>query len=206
MTLGVSQDRVAMYVQEWVWQRNDRQRIASTGEIIAALKAGLITPDLALARLVNIGWAAPSAMVELALAEHEIAAAAARASSAEASKIIAADIKAQREAAASLKTKQAAAAKAETAQEKAAKLAQAAPLEQDAAISKYKALSLLDLEAYNSAAKKGKEEKMQAEIEKATHAYKELLLTQLKLVQEGGLKHGQAIEVEPLAVPPDTAD
>lgn len=200
--LGINGARQAYYMQEWVWQKNDRQRMLATGEILTALRKGLFSPQVALARLVNVGWTAPDALVELTLVENEIALAAAHTINAEKAKIIAADQRAKKEA--SAKAKQDAAEKAKAASEakkKADRLA-SVPLEQGMAADKYTATALLDLEAWKRANKAKNENKMNAEINKAAAAYKELLLKQLAISQLGSEAASEIEPVERIDVPP----
>jgi hypothetical protein len=198
--------RVAMYVQEWTWQRSDRVRMLATGEIIAALKQGLLTPDVALARLVNLGWTAPDAMVELALAEHEIAAGQARAADVAAAKAQAQAAKAQAAAAKEGAAAAKAAKAAQAAKDKTSKQAAMAPLIQAEAANIYAAKALLDLDAYNTAIGKGETDKANAEIDKAAAAYVALLKTQLALEQQGEDSAHAVQAIEPVAVPPAPSD
>lgn len=199
LAMGMAPDRIIYYTQEWIWERGDRARMLSTGEILAALKAGLMTSATALQRLTNIGWTAPDAAVEIALAEQEVAAAAARATATAASKEISSTLRAQREAAAAAKAAASEQAKAARAAKKAADLAAGAPLEQAADASHYDATALADLDAYNKAAAAGDAVKQQEEIAKAVSAYQELLVKQLKLGQEGA---NEEAEIKPVGVVP----
>jgi hypothetical protein len=200
--LGINPARQARYMQEWIWARNDRARMLATGEIFAALKHGLMTPQVALVRLINLGWTQADAMVELAAVQQDIDRAAAATASAEAAKVISAQEKAKREAEAKAKAEAAAKAKADAAAERTAKLKAQAPLAQELAGTKYTALALMDLDAYNAAKKKGNKEKMQAEVNKAAYAYADLLLTQLKLVQAEPETADAIQPINPIEVPP----
>lgn len=203
--LGINAARIAYYAQEWAWARNDRVRMLSTGEILQALKAGLMTPDVALARLTNLGWTAPDALVEINMIIGELEASQARAAAAAQAKAISEEQRAARAKAAADK---AAAAEAQRAAREAAKLAAQegrAPLEQEAAITRYTALALLDLDAYNAAAAKGETNKMNAEIAKATHAYQELLLEQIRLAEISPKVADETKQIVPVAVPPPPA-
>jgi hypothetical protein len=182
--LGIIPDRQANYVQRWVWAKNDDVRMASTGEIIAAAKAGLITGPTALTRLVNLGWTSPDAMLELAMAQHELAQAAIHTQASEAAKQIAAQQRAEAKVEAEAKAK----AKVEAAAAKAAKAAAAkaagVPLESTIDQEKYSEAAEKALDAYNKAKAKGDDAKAQSEIDAAAAAYKEMLLHDLRLRQE----------------------
>lgn len=193
--LGIGPTRQAYYAQQWTWEKNDKQRMLSTGEIIAALKAGLMDSRTALARMVNLGWMAPDAIIELTLAEHEVAAAAAKAKATKDAKDIAEQLRGEREAAAELKRKVADEIKRVKEAKKKADLAEAVPFEAAAAAAKYEALALMDLKAYDKAAAKNDAIQMQIEIDKATAAYNELLLAQLRLTQQSP---GEKDAIEPV--------
>jgi hypothetical protein len=197
--IGVSDQRLAQYVQEWTWQLGDRQRTLSTTEILQALKAGLLTPAVALLRLENLGWTAPDAMVEIGLVQHELAQAEAAAASRATAKEISAAAKAKAEAKALAAAQAKEAAATAKAAAKAAAAAKAGPLTESIAAGKYDAAALLDLDAYNKANAKNDTVKMQAEVDKAALAYRELLLSQLKLSEEGP---NEAKDVKPVAVIP----
>lgn len=200
--LGVNDVRRAFYIQEWVWQKNDRQRMLSTTEIIHAAKSGIMTPAVALARLVNLGWTAPDAMVELALAQHEIDVAAAKVANANAAKVIAANVKAQHEQAAAKKAQDKLNAAAAKAAKKLHEQEEEAPLHEVMAETKYDATALINLNAWTKADAAGDENKAASEIAKAAHAYTELLLTQLKLKRISPKVASEIQPVEPVAVPP----
>ena len=112
LTLGLTDARQIGLVQEWTWERGDRVRMLETGQILSALKSGLMTSAIAAQRLLNIGWTAPDAAIEIALAEHEASAALARSEAAAVSKSVSSTLRAQREAAAAQKLAATAAAKA----------------------------------------------------------------------------------------------
>ena len=199
--LGISDFMKISYVQEWAWKRTDNPRMLSTGEILAALKRGLMTPQVALARLKNLGWSQPDALVEIAQIEAELAAAAQHQQSAAAAKAIALKLKEDRAAATAVQAAEREAAKSARAAEKAKQAAERVPLESAAGVAKYDATALLDWDAYNKAVSKGDKIKAQAEIDKAQAAYVEELLSQLKLRQENPSVASEVIPAEPVLNP-----
>jgi hypothetical protein len=66
---GISSERANDYVQEWSALRTLERRTASTEKIIAWLVKGLIPYQTALARLTNLGWSDPEAILYLAEAQ-----------------------------------------------------------------------------------------------------------------------------------------
>jgi hypothetical protein len=204
--LGIIPDRQANYVQRWVWAKSDDVRMASTGEIIAAAKAGLITGPVALTRLTNLGWTAPDAMLELALAQHELDQAAAHAQATEQAKQIAAQQRAEAKAEAEAKAKAKADAAAARAAKAAAAKAAGVPLEAEVDAQKYGEAAEKALDAYNKAKAKGDDAKAQAEIDAAIAAYGEMLLHDLRLRQESPEVAKDAVPVPEIPVPSPPAN
>ena len=60
-----------MYATEWTWDRTEEQQQLATAEILSLVKAGQLTPALA-ARLDNLGWSDPDAVLLLAEVQHEL--------------------------------------------------------------------------------------------------------------------------------------
>lgn len=201
-TLGITAPRQASYLLEWGWERGDKARMLSTGEILSALKAGLLAPDVAAVRLVNLGWTQPDAMLEIAMVQHELDAAAARVATADAAKEIAAQQRATKEAAAAAAAKDKAKAAAAKAKSRADQLAARVPLEAAKAANEYAATALIDLDAYNTAKGKGETDKANAIIDKAVAAYEKLLLTQLALAQQSPGAANEIQPIEQVAIPP----
>jgi hypothetical protein len=182
--LNLTDARKINYIQEWTWKRGDNQRMLSTGEILAAVKRGIMTPAVALTRLVNLGWTQPDALVEIAQVEQELAQASAHATSAAQAKAIAARLKAEREEASAARAAALASKRAATSAAKLASETADAPHEIAAAQASYDAAALLDRDAYTKAIGKGDADKAQAEIDKAIAAYQKLLKEQLALARE----------------------
>lgn len=199
--LGITTARRIYYTQEWTWERSDRSRMLTTGEILKALKTGLMTPAIATQRLINLGWTAPDALVEIAQVMHDVETAQAHAASSAVAKQVSSTQAAQRKLAAEQKTVATAQARAaREAKARADKLAGVAT-EQVAAAATYEAAALLDRIAYEKAAAKGNTDAMQAEIDKATAAYAKLLTKQLHLSQIGPEAASEIEEVEPVPIP-----
>lgn len=182
--LGIVEIRRNQYISEWTWERTEKQRTLTTGEILAALKAGMMTPQEANMRLVNLGWIGSDAMLEVAMVEREIAATTAKL---QATSLL----RAEKEQTAAAKATLTAAAKTAAAQAKALKAAKKLTVQQVLALhqkllneSSYFATVHLDNDAYNKAAAKGDEEKMQAELAKEVAAYQQWLIKQISLAAQ----------------------
>lgn len=204
--LGVSAERTAQYAEEWSWERAERTKILATGEILAALKTGLLSPSAASARLVNLGWNAPDALIEIAQVQHSLQMAAAHQADSAATHQAAQAAKAHAEQIKEEKAAALAAAKAtkeKLAQEKLAlktgegevKALSAAELktakevanavhEKLLAQSEYYAKVHAANEVYAKAQAKGDTEKMAAEIDKEIAAHQKYLLDQIKLFEQ----------------------
>lgn len=183
--LGVTEEAAARYEGVWIWERTEKTRMLTTGEILQSLKNGLLSAPLALARLVNLGWSQPDALVEMAQVERDLELSAARLATATATKAAtqaaaahAAQMKAEREAAV-------AAAKQLRENIVTEKQVQLAAHEKLLANDRYYAAVHADNAAYATADAKGDEEKKAAEISKELAAYQNYLLERLKLIQEG---------------------
>jgi hypothetical protein len=102
--LGITPIRQAQYLVRWQWKRTEQRTMLSTGEVLQLMKDGLITPQAAQIRLVNLGWDNGDALLEIARVAHDIAhaqsVAAAHAASQAASAAAKAAAQARREAAA----------------------------------------------------------------------------------------------------------
>jgi hypothetical protein len=201
MALGLTDARKITYIQEWTWNRGDNQRMLSTGEILTAVKKGLLTPPLALQRLINLGWTQPDALIEIAQVEQELQEAAAHQQSAEASKAIAARMKAERDAATAARSAEKKATLATKLAAKAAAESAAAPHEIEEQLASYDASALLDRSAYEKAVDKGDANKAQAEIDKAIASYAKLLQEQLKLAAESPEIAHEIPKTEPITIP-----
>lgn len=194
-TVGIAEARRDQYIDEWTWERTTDQKQLTTGEIMAALKNGLINQGTAVQRMTNLGWNQPDALIEVQLIQRELATAQAKAAAtvqAHAQQHAAQQTRAQRIAAAH------AAADATKAAAKAAKISKEQLLathEKLMAESTYYAKVHMDNSAYAAADKAGDEEKKAAELLKEQTAYQEWLLKQLELITEG---QGVANEIGPV--------
>lgn len=199
--LGVNAARQAYYIQQWVWEKNDRQRMLATGEILAALKRGLLTADAAYLRLVNVGWTAPDAMIEVAIIENDLIDAAQKTATAEENKRIAEQLKAQREAQAEAKRQAAEQARQARDILKHEQEAMRLPLEQAAAVNKYAAEALHQLALYNKAAAKKDQLAMDEAVDRAAAAYQELVALGYKGEQLFPEVTNVVSEIVPVAIP-----
>lgn len=182
--LGISDFMVTHYVQEWTWKRGDNPRVLSTEQILNAVKRGMMTPQIALVRLTNLGWTQPDALIEIAQVEQELQAAAAHQQSAAAAKAAAAQLKQQRAEASAARAAEKLSRQESAAAAKLGKQTEAAPSTITEQLAAYDAAALLDRDAYNKAIKAGDANKAQAEIDKAIAAYAKLINEQLSLASE----------------------
>jgi hypothetical protein len=194
---GINQNRMILYVQEWTWEKNEKRRVLETGEILRMVKMGLMDGGSALVRLVNLGWNAPEAVLELSIVERDLQEAAAKALEASTRKAEAAQEKTAREQMAERKRQQAETVKAAKEKRKTAFELAAAPLEQEALAKTYAARSSADLEAYAKASAKSNQNKMDEVVAKAAAEYATWLRDQIKL-------RGTSVEVESEVGPIDT--
>jgi hypothetical protein len=181
--LHVQPYRIRQLYTEWTWERTENSVMLSTAEVLKMLKDGLITAQVALTRLINLGWANGDALVEIAdvqklLSEHAAATTAKAVTAAAKS----AAISARQDATAAAKAASAAA----KAQAAAAKLSKAKALET------YEQLVATDayfVHHYTAAAQlaKGEAKGDQNVIDEAKYkdvlAYEQYLIKQLKIVQ-----------------------
>ena len=184
LTLGLTDARQIGLVQEWTWERGDRVRMLETAQILSALKSGLMTSAIAGQRLLNIGWTAPDAAIEIALAEHEASAALARSEAAAVSKSVSSTLRAQREAAAAQKLAATAAAKAAKAALKQRQVAALAPAREKELADKYVAQVLGEGSAWFNANAKSDQAGQQAALAAALVDYDEWLIKQAQLQQQ----------------------
>lgn len=70
---GFTDERSTQYIQEWKYQRHEQRRMLNTGEILALLKDGLITPDQAWVRLNNLGWDNVDSLIEIQKVQYDLA-------------------------------------------------------------------------------------------------------------------------------------
>lgn len=182
--LGVIDVRKELYLSEWIWERTEKTRMLSTGEILSALKAGLMPATTAQLRLVNLGWSAPDALIEVAQVEQSLQLAAAKTQAATATHLQAQADKAHAEQTKEAKAAALAAAKAHQENIKVEKEVDLAAHEKLLAQSEYYAKVHTENDAYAKAEAKGNKEKMAAEISKELAAYQKYLLEQLRLVQQ----------------------
>lgn len=63
---------IQMYVEEWVWERSEEQRFIATGEILRLVRDNMMTPQTALARMVNLGWNQGDAILELSMVQRDL--------------------------------------------------------------------------------------------------------------------------------------
>lgn len=194
---GINQNRMVLYIQEWVWEKNEAGRVLQTGEILRMVKEGLMPDGVALARLVNLGWSAPEAILELAMVEHDMQQAAARKQETIAARQQSELRRQQREQAAEAKRLATEKTKAAKDARKTAFETATAPLEQAALAGTYTAQSHADLAAYAKADAKNNEEKKAEIVAKAAAQYATWLADQLKLRE-------RSIEVEHEVGPIDT--
>jgi hypothetical protein len=184
MAIVVNPERVIQYMETWQWERTTKAKHLSTGEILAAMKAGLTTPAQAIMQLANLGWRNPDAIAEVALAQHQMQVAGAKQAAAAAAR-----------QAAMMQTQ---AHQAEVAKLKAQKEAQRLAKEQ-AGVSKLVAKAnhkrllgeskyYADIHQanarYKAAEKKGDQDLMDAEIQKSQVAYQRWLLSQIELITQ----------------------
>lgn len=181
----VNPERVLQYMESWQWERTTKAKHLSTGEILAAMKAGLTTPQQAIMQLTNLGWRNPDAIAEVAIAQHQIQVAQAKQAAAvaahqaatiqtEAHAKQAAKDKAQRQAVKDAEAKTA--ISKETAKANHKRLL---------AESTYYAKVHTADAAYAAAEKKGDQDTMDAQIAKSQAAYQKWLLDQLTLITQG---------------------
>lgn len=192
-----NKERQASYLEEWTWERTSKTRMLTTGEILQTLKSGLLSPQAALVRLVNLGWSQPDALIEIAQIEHELQIANARMASSRAAKEAAQADKLHREAIREAKVEANRLAKEERENVKVQSQVNNASHEKLLATAEYYAKIHSANSAYAAAEKKGDEEKKQALLAKQLADYQKYLLDQLKLVQQGP-------EVEAVIEPIDT--
>ncbi len=198
MTLaGIIPERQTLYAQQWAWERTEGQRMLSTGEVLSALKQSILTAPQAVMRLSNLGWSGPDALIEVQIAQNELASSAARAQATQARRQ-------ETELRAQEKAQQAQAAKAQVEQAKAAKAQVRASLQLAQAghkklMEQYTYLARLhaDQAALDTAQGKGELEKVSAEYAKQLAAYQEWLLAQIGLA-------GQSPEVADETLPIET--
>lgn len=183
--LGVRDERRNQYMEEWSWERTEKVKMFSTGDILAAVKGHLMGPDEALARLRNLGWNQADAVLELAHVERDLATAAAKSAAANATKMANEAHKAQVEHDKQRKA---------TAIELAKEVKERAKINRQVALASHEKLKAQSTyyasvhaanSAFEKARDKGDEEKMASLIEKEVADYHKYLIDQLKLVFQG---------------------
>lgn len=215
--VGVVEARRDQYLDEWAWQRTGHLKTLTTGEILGALKSGLISPPVALSRLTNLGWSQPDALIEVAQVEQALTIAQARTAQATAAKVAAeahhqqmirdaelkrqtaAQVKAAHEKARAEKAEHAALVKAQAEQRKVDRDVALASHEKLLAQSDYYRTVHTANVALAAADKKGDTEKTLSEIERQVGAYQRYLIDQIKLIAQGP-------EVANVVAPIDTAE
>ena len=178
----VNEQRVTDYIEAWQWERTTKAKRQSTAEILASMKAGLITPQGAIARLTNLGWTDPDALAEVALAQHEMMVSQAKQQAAMQARQAAAAQKAAHDAQAAAdhaRSNAVRAAKERHAIDRAKALANHKKL---MAESTYYARVHNANASYKAAEKVQNQDKMQAEIAKSAAAYQRWLIDQLQLI------------------------
>lgn len=182
---GITDARAAQYVEEWTWERTSKTRMLTTGEILAGMKAGLISPPIALSRLVNLGWSQPDAVIEIAQVERDLAMAASKTAAAMATHQAVAAAKAHAEQIAKAHAEATAIAKQRAYNVKIEKSVQLAAHQKLLANDEYYAKVHAANDAFAKADAKGNEQKKLVEIQKSLAAYQRYLIERLKLIQEG---------------------
>lgn len=180
--LGITNDRVAIYLKEWTWERTENQQMLSTGEILTTMRNGLMSADVALQRLINLGWNRADALVEIALVGLDLERAQAKVTAATANKLIADQRKAEVEHERQVKTEAAEAIKAAKELHKVQRETALASHEKLLAQSEYYARVHASNSAFAAATKKGDTEKQLAELVKQIADYEKYLLAQLNLL------------------------
>lgn len=184
--------RANLYLLEWQWERTESVRTLSTGEVLSLLRQGLISEPVALARLSNLGWNTPDALLEIASVERTLALARAKELGAQAAKTA-------HQQQAEVKTHKAELEKAhkemlatEKEHKRIAKADALALHEKLLASSKYYEAVHRSNAAYQAAEKKGNAEKMAAEVESQVGDYHRWLIDQTKLLY-GGTSLGEPV-------------
>ena len=178
----VLEQRITDFMQAWRWERTTKAKHQSTNEILALMKAGLLTPQQTIARLTNLGWTDPDAVAEVALVQHEMQVSQGKAAAAMQARQAAAAQKAAHDA-------QAAADRARSQAHKAAK--DRAQIDRAKALANHKKLMAESTyyarvhnanASYKAAEKVQNQDKMEAEIAKSAAAYQRWLIDQLQLI------------------------
>lgn len=183
--LGFTSEAKERYIGEWTWERTEKTKMLSTSEILSALRDGLIASPIAQSRLVNLGWSAPDALVEIAQVQHGLQMAQAKSAAATATHQAVLAQKAHAELMKEEKANATATAAAYKKNLATVKQVQRAAHERLLATSEYYAKVHSNNSAYAAAEKAGNEERMASELDQNIAAYQKYLLDQIKLVQEG---------------------
>lgn len=180
--IGITPQRRDVYMMTWHWERGTNQKHLSTGEILDAMKAGLLTPAQVQYRLVNLGWRYPDALIEVATVQHSMMVSQAHQVAAQQ-----AHVAAQLHQAAA--AAQHAAHTAQAATHAAIAASQHLTREQVLAVhkrlmdqSKYYATVFGANKAYEAAAAKSDQHTMDEELAKEVAAYQKYLVQQMTLV------------------------
>ena len=201
--LGITAQRQAELLQLWAWQRNSRVRTLSTGEILSALKGGMMTPATALVRLTNLGWTAPDATIEIALVEQDLAQAQARTAAVAGTKAAAAAAKAEAQAEATATKAAKASAAALKAKQRQQLEAALGPVQRKEYADQYAAEVLKAGSAWFTASGKSDQAGMQAALAGAISDYDTWLADQLELQyrEEQANAPQEPVETGELTVP-----
>lgn len=71
--IGVLQWRIDQYFTLWSWERTEDRMMLSTAQVLSLLKDGMISEQVALYRLLLIGWDNADALIQIQRIEHDIA-------------------------------------------------------------------------------------------------------------------------------------
>ena len=174
--------RWQIYQQEWTWERTERVRTLETGQILTAMKNGLLSSSVALARLRNLGWSNPDALTQIAEVEQTLAMSAAKTAAASASRAASLAAKEEREHASRIEEEAKEKAKTAAAERKKAAIELVAPVERKAWADKYAAQVLGEGSAWFTAKGKGDEAGQMAALAGAIADYDEWLAKQAGLL------------------------
>lgn len=182
--IGINANKALAYLDRWRWERTTNQKHQTTQEILAVMKAGLMSPAATVQRLTNLGWKNPDAIAEVALVQHEMQVSASKAAAAQQAHNAALARQAASQAQHQAQATQRAVAKAQATATKLSREALIAVHQKLVEQSKYFAQVHADNVAYAAAAKKNDQEKMDEELQKEVTAYHEYITAQIRLITE----------------------